>query len=156
MTALGVSGVVGAWIMLVAGGLFGGGVLLVALERVNQWQRMPVEQYAVDFRRSLYRLDPLLPILGSLAAAGAAAYAFAVDGRPAVLAAIGIGTVAVIIVGSVLIAEPINSKFRRLPEGSVPADVNRIRLRWRRFHYIRTAAALLALGSFAAAAIGGG
>lgn len=156
MTAPGVSGVVGAWLMLVAGGMFVGGITIVAVERVNQWQRMPVEQYAVDFRRTLYRLDPLLPILGALSAGGAAVYGSAVGGRAAVSAVTGIGAVVVIIVGSILIAEPMNSKFRRLPEGGVPADAERIRLRWRRFHYVRTVVAVLALASFATAAIGRG
>ncbi len=142
--------------MQVAGGLFAGGIMVVAFERVPQWQRMPVEQYAVDFRRTLHRLDPLLPILGGLSAVGAAAHVRAAGGRSAVLAATGIGVVVAIIGGSVVIAEPINSKFRRLPEGGVPTDAHRMRLRWRRFHQVRTIAALLALGSFAAAAVGHG
>jgi hypothetical protein len=55
-----------AWVMLAFGGLFSGGILIVAVERANLWQRMPVEQYVIDFRRSLYRLDPMLPIMGTL------------------------------------------------------------------------------------------
>jgi hypothetical protein len=45
-----------AWVMLAFGGLFSGGILIVAVERVNLWRRMPVDQYVIDFRRSLYRL----------------------------------------------------------------------------------------------------
>lgn len=53
-----------AWLMASFAGLFSGGILIVAVERLNLWRRMPVDQYVVDFRRSLYRLDPLMPILG--------------------------------------------------------------------------------------------
>jgi hypothetical protein len=39
-----------------------------------------------------------------------------------------------IIVASTTIAEPMNSKFRRLPEGQAPDGAERIRMTWRRFH----------------------
>jgi hypothetical protein len=52
-----------AWFILAAGGLFSGGIFFVAVERLNLWQRMPVDQYVVDFRRSVYRADLLMPIM---------------------------------------------------------------------------------------------
>jgi hypothetical protein len=36
---------------------------------------MPVDQYVVDFRRSVYRADPLMPIIGMLSELGAVAFA---------------------------------------------------------------------------------
>lgn len=60
------------------------------------------------------------------------------------LAAGGIGLLATILVTSILVAEPINSEFRRRPEGVVPPDAERLRQRWRRFHLIRTALAVAA------------
>jgi anthrone oxygenase-like protein len=136
----------GAWLMLASGGLFAGGVLVVAVERTNLWRRMPVEQYADDFRRSLSRVDPMLPILGAVSGIAAFLFAISSDGRPAALAWISTALVAVIIVGSLAVAEPINSRFRRLPEGQVPDAAERLRITWRRFHTGRT---LLALASFA-------
>jgi hypothetical protein len=59
-----------AWVMLAFGGLFSGAILVFAVERVNLWRRMPVDQYVVDFRRSLYRADPLILIMGILSALG--------------------------------------------------------------------------------------
>jgi Domain of unknown function (DUF1772) len=44
----------------------------------------------------------------------------------------------------VILAEPINSQFRRRPEGSVPPDAERLRRVWRRFHLVRTAIAVAA------------
>ena len=55
---------ISAWIMLVSCGLWAGGILIFAVERTNLWRRMPIDQYAVDFRRSLFRVDPMMPILG--------------------------------------------------------------------------------------------
>jgi Anthrone oxygenase len=140
-----------AWVMLAFGGLFSGAILIVAVERVNLWRRMPIEQYAVDFRRSLYRLDPLVPILGTLSALGAVVFALNSQGRPAILAWIGIGLIAVIMVASIVLAEPMNSKFRRLPEGQAPDGVEQLRITWRRFHWARTVVALGVLACLAAA-----
>jgi hypothetical protein len=57
------------------GGLCSGAILVFAVERVNLWRRMHVDQYVVDFRRSLYRADPLIPIMGILSAWGAVVFA---------------------------------------------------------------------------------
>ena len=140
-----------AWGMLTFGGLFSGGILIVAVERVNLWRRMPVDQYVVDFRRSLYRLDPLLPIMGTLSALGTVVFAWNSQGRAAVLAWIGVALLAVIMVASIALAEPMNSKFRRLPEGQAPEHAERLRTTWRRLHWVRTVVALGALACLAAA-----
>lgn len=43
--------------MLGAGSLFTGGVVWYAWERVWIWRRLPLTDYAVDFRRSLRKAD---------------------------------------------------------------------------------------------------
>jgi hypothetical protein len=52
---------------------------------------------------------------------------------------------------SLLIAEPMNSRFRRLPEGHVPDGAEQLRIRWRRFHQVRTLVAVAAFACLAAA-----
>jgi hypothetical protein len=136
----------GSWLMLASGGLFAGGILVVAVERTSLWRRMPVEQYAVDFRRSLARVDPMLPVLGALSCAGALLFALNSGGRPATLTWVAVGLLGVIIVSSLVVAEPINARFRRLPEGDAPADAARLRVTWRRFHYGRTLLGIAAFG----------
>jgi Domain of unknown function (DUF1772) len=143
----------GAWLMVTCGGLFGGAILFVAVERTNLWRRMTVEQYAVDFRRSLYRLDPLIPILGTLSAIGAVVFAVNTDGRAATLAWTAVALIGLIIVASIVIAEPMNSKFRRLPEGQAPEGAEQLRIVWRRFHLARTVVTLAALACLAAATV---
>ena len=137
--------------MIFFGGLFVGGVFLVAVERTNLWGRMPIEQYAIDFRRSVYRVDPMLPILGAITALSATVFAVNGQGAARELAWVAVGLLAAIIIGSTVIAEPMNSKFRRLPEGQVPQDAARIRERWRAFHTLRTILALSTLACLAAA-----
>ena len=142
-----------AWVMLAFGGLFSGAILVFAVERVNLWRRMPVDQYVVDFRRSLYRADPLIPIMGILSALGAVVFALNSGGRAAVLAWIGIALIALIMVASITLAEPMNSKFRRLPEGQAPDRVEQLQITWRRFHWARTVVALGALACLVAASV---
>jgi hypothetical protein len=137
---------IGSWLMLAAGGLFAGGILIFAVERTNLWRRMPVDQYTVDFRRSLYRVDPMLPILGVITATGTVMFALTTNGPAATLTWIATTLIAIIIVSSIVLAEPINSRFRRLPEGQQPEGAEQLRTTWRRFHYART---LLALAAFA-------
>ena len=141
-----------AWLMIVFGGLFVGGIFFVGVERTNLWRRMPIEQYAIDFRRSLYRLDPLMPILGAVSALAAAVFALTSGGPASALAWIGVALITVIMIASIAVAEPMNSKFRRLPEGEAPEGAEELRIKWRRFHWMRAVIALVSLGCLAAAA----
>ena len=140
---------ISAWIMLVSCGLWAGGILIFTVERTNPWRRMPIDQYAVDFRRSLFRVDPMMPILGVLA--GAAATIFALQRSGA--AWTGLVFIALVVVASITVAEPINSMFRRLPEGQVPQRAEHYRTLWRHFHTVRNLAAPAALACLAAAAV---
>jgi len=142
---------VGTWLMLVSGGLWAGAILIFTVERTNLWARMSIEQYTVDFRRSLYRVDPLLPALGVISCGGAAVFALGSHGRAQLLGWISLALVAAVILCSIVIAEPINSKFRRLAEGQVPVGAEQYRARWRRFHAIRGVLALIGFACMAAA-----
>jgi Domain of unknown function (DUF1772) len=133
-------------VMLGAGGLFTGGVVWYAWERVWIWRRLTLEAYAVDFRRSVRKADPALPILLVMCATAAGAFAWLTDGAGRALAAAAIALLAGILVSSIVLAEPINSQFRRVAEGTVPPDADRLRRRWRRFHLVRTALAVAAFG----------
>jgi len=142
-----------AWVMLAFGGLFSGAILIYSVDRVHVWRRMPIDQYVVDFRRSVHRADPLVPIMGVLSALGAVVFALNNGGRAAVLAWTGLALIALIMVASITLAEPINSKFRRLPEGQAPDRVEQLRIAWCRFHRARTVVALGALACLVAAGV---
>src|SRR5262249_34738241 len=85
-----------------------------AIDRAPIWARMPLEQYAVDFRRPLYRADPLQPILLVITAAGVVLFARSASGAAAQFGWAGVAQIGAIFVASLLIAEPMNSQFRRL------------------------------------------
>lgn len=131
--------------MLGTGCLFTGGIVWYAWERVWIWRRLPLTDYAVDFRRSLRKADPALPILGVTCATAAGAFAWLSHGTARTLTEVGIALLAVIILSSIVLAEPINSQFHRRREGEVPPDAERLRVFWRRFHLARTGLAVTAL-----------
>jgi hypothetical protein len=131
-------------VMLGAGGVFTGGIIWYAWERVWIWRRLPVAEYAVDFRRSVRKADPAMPILLVVCGLAAGVFASQAGGTARALAVAAIGLLAVILVSSIILAEPINSQFRRRPEGVVPPDAERLRRRWRRFHLFRTGIAIAA------------
>jgi hypothetical protein len=144
---------ISAWLMLFFGGLWAGGILIFAVERTNLWQRMPIDQYTVDFRRSLFRADPMMPILAVLTGINSTVFAILLEGgAERVLAWSGTGFNVLVIITSVAIGEPINSKFRRLPEGQIPERAEHYRDLWRKFHTVRTFAALASLACLTAAA----
>jgi hypothetical protein len=132
-------------VMLGAGGLFTGGLVWYAWERVWIWSRLDLSEFAVDFRRSVRKADPAMPILLVVCGVAAGVFAWLADGGARMLALAGIGLLAVILVASVVVAEPFNSQFRRLPEGVVPPQAERLRRCWRRFHLVRTALGVAAM-----------
>lgn len=131
-------------VMLCAGGIFTGGIVWYAWERVWIWRRLTLLEYAIDFRRSLRKADPAMPIILVVSASSAAVFAWRAGGEARTLAAVGIALLMTILVTSIVIAEPINSAFRRRPEGDVPPDAERLRRRWRHFHLVRAALAVAA------------
>jgi len=132
-------------LMLIPCAVWAGIIVCYAVERINLWARMPIEQFAVDFRRSVFRVDPLQPILGLITIAGAIWFGLTATGDASTFAWIGVGFLAFVMVSSVAIAEPINSAFRKLPEGQVPVGAPEMRVRWARFHLVRTVATLATL-----------
>lgn len=142
-----------AWLMIMACGLWAGVILTFQVERINLWARMPIEQFVVDFRRSLFRVDPLQPILAALASIAGGYFAWFSLGTPSLLAWIGVALMVFVVVASIIIAEPINSRFRDLPEGQLPDGAERYRIAWRRFHTARTIFTLAALGCCAGAVV---
>ena len=106
----------------------------------------------IDFRRSLYRVDPLQPILGIVAILAAVTFALNVDGSASFLAWTGIALIVAVIALSIAVPERINSQFRRREEGEVPPNADVLRVRWRTFHYIRLAPAIAGFMSLILAA----
>jgi Domain of unknown function (DUF1772) len=139
-------------LMLGAGSLFTGGLVWYAWERVWIWRRLDLRDFAVDFRRSVRKADPAMPILLLICGAAAGAFALLTKGMPRTLALAGVGLLVVILISSIVVAEPINSRFRGLPEGVVPPEAEGLRRRWRRFHLLRAGLGMAAFACFITAA----
>jgi hypothetical protein len=131
-------------VMLGAGGIFTGGIVWYAWERVWIWRQLTLLEYAIDFRRSLRKADPAMPILLVVCGTAAGAFAYVTNGTARALALAGIGLHALSLASPFVVAEPINSQFRRRPEGVVPPDAEQLRTVWRRFHLLRAALAVTA------------
>lgn len=134
-------------LMIVPAAIWAGIIVCYAVERVNLWARMPIEQYVVDFRRSVYRADPLSPILAILALVGAVIFALTAGGLASTLAWVGAVLIVVVVAGSIAFSERINSEFRKREEGDAPPQAALLRERWRTLHMIRTVPTIVALVS---------
>lgn len=139
-------------VSLLTCGIWAGIVFTYAIERVNLWARMPLPQYVIDFRRSLFRIDPLQPILAIVSILAAVVFALNTRGVSAALTWSAIGLIALVIIMSIALPERINSLFRRRPEGEAPPDVETLRSRWRTLRYLRTAPTIAAFLALALAA----
>jgi uncharacterized membrane protein len=144
---------IAAWLMVVFCGIWTGGINVIAVDRLSVWNRMSIQEYAVDFRRLLFRVDPMMPILAIVTLISAVYFAMYTNPLASKAAWIGAGLVLLVIIASVSLAEPVNSKFRRVPEGTVPEGADRYRVFWRRFHMCRNVAAIIAFACLAAAAV---
>ncbi|WP_020415658.1 DUF1772 domain-containing protein [Amycolatopsis sp. ATCC 39116] len=134
-------------------GIWTGAVTTIAWERIPVWRRLDLVSRAVDFRRSLKRMDPTMPIVAVVILALGGMYALRHDGAARVLTWLGFAGVALIVVGSIVLLEPINSKFRRLPEGTPPEHAATLFVRWSWLHIVRAGVAIASLALFVAATV---
>jgi hypothetical protein len=131
--------------MLISGGLFAGGVVSIAWERLPAWRVAELSKFRVDFAHTLRRVDRLQPALLVVSLGSTVAFALSGDGvarTSALLAAVGF---LVVLIGSGAWLVPLQ---RRLvsAEGELPArEGERLRAQWLRGHVIRTVIALAAL-----------
>jgi hypothetical protein len=96
---------------LVFCGLWSDGILIFVVERTDLWRRNAPEQHAVDFRRSLFRVDPMPPILGVIARASATLFALNRSGAATALPRIEAGWVALVVLRRLRSANRSNRNF---------------------------------------------
>ena len=133
--------------MMVSGGLFVGGVVSIAWERLPTWRNVPLTEFRGSFAHTLRRVDRLQPALLSVLLVSTVGFAITAEGPARSLGWVAAAGFVAILVGSVAWLVPIQ---RRLTSGSA-VDAERLRNRWLRGHLIRTVAAI-ALFIVAAAA----
>jgi Domain of unknown function (DUF1772) len=129
--------------MLISGGLFAGGVLSIAWERVPAWRTSDFPEFRRAFAHTLRRVDRVQPALLVVCLVSTIGFAISADGTertPALVAAAGL---LIVLVGSGAWLVPIQ---RRLVKSQLPErEVERLRAQWLRGHVIRTVVALTSL-----------
>jgi Domain of unknown function (DUF1772) len=128
--------------MLLSGGLFAGGVLVIAWERVPAWRATDLADFQAGFAHTLRRVDRLQPALLVVCAGATIGFAGSAGGAARILAALAAGGLLAVLVGSVAVLVPLQRRL--VAPGSTPpsADVEALRARWLRGHLVRSAVAL--------------
>jgi Domain of unknown function (DUF1772) len=134
--------------MVVSGGLFAGGVMLIALERVPVWRATKAPDFRTGFAQTLRRVDRLQPALLSICLVSTIGFAVTANGGASTIAWFGAVGFLLILVGSAAWLIPIQRTLKADSE-LPPSSVNALRGRWLLGHLIRT---VLAVGLFAVTA----
>jgi hypothetical protein len=138
--------------MLVSGGLFAGGVMSIAWERVPAWRRTQLAEFRTGFADTLRRVDRLQPALLSVSLASTIGFAVTAAGSARTLAAFAASGFLLILVGSVVWLVPIQRTLQSSSKLSA-ATVDELRTRWLRGHLIRAVAGVVLFGLAVAATI---
>jgi Domain of unknown function (DUF1772) len=142
-----------AFLMLVSGGLFAGGVSALAWDRIPAWRSMPVAEFRRDFAGVVQKADRVQP--GLLVAAIVASFGFGLTdpGTARILALIGASGFMATLIGSVAVLVPLQR--RMIASSSLEGGaLERMRHRWFRGHVARTLVGIASFLLVASAAAG--
>jgi hypothetical protein len=131
--------------MLISGGLFAGGVVSIAWERLPAWRATELSDFRIAFAHTLRRVDRLQPALLVVCLASTIGFALSADDGAQLLALLAAAGFLAVLVGSGALLVPVQ---RRLvsSEAELPSpEAERLRRLWLRGHLIRTVVALVAL-----------
>jgi Domain of unknown function (DUF1772) len=137
-----------AILMVMTAGLFAGGVLVIAWERIPVWRRMPPDRFRVDFAAVIRRADMIQPSLLVVAIVATGGFAFTQVGAARALALVGGIGFSLTLLASVAILVPLQ---RRIIAGRVEAS-DAVRRRWFLGHLGRTGVSMTSFLLVAAAA----
>jgi hypothetical protein len=138
-----------------AGGVAAGGMLVYLVGILPLRSRMGAAPFLQVHLLSSPRIDRVIPpgiVLSGLAALLAAA-AGGLGPRAALAAVLGAAGAGIVSAISLAVHRPLNGRLRALSEGGAGPELAGALDRWRRFHALRTAAALLAFAAYVVAAL---
>ena len=134
--------------MLLSSGLFVGGLVAIAWERIPAWRASDLADFRTGFAHTLRRMDRLQPALLVVCLGSTIGFAGSTGGAARTLAALAAGGLLVVLVGSVALLVPIQRRLVASGPAPPSAATEVLRARWLGGHLVRTA---LALGCFALA-----
>jgi len=140
-----------AWatMMILAGGLFAGGVTTFAWSHIPLWREMPPPRFVPDFAQTIRRADKVEPALLLTAIVSATAFASTAGSAAAVLALFGAGGFLTTLIGSAVALVPLQRRILTASPHQSDA-IDRMRMRWFGGHLGRSA---LSVVSFIAVAL---
>lgn len=108
--------------MLISGGLFAGGVVWIAWERVPAWRAAELPEFLTTFAHTLRRVDRLQPALLVIFMVSTVGFALSDDGpsRAPALSAAGAGLI--IMVGSVAWLVPLQKRMVAFDANHAPPE----------------------------------
>lgn len=140
-------------LMLTSGGLFTGGVVAIAWERIPVWRESDLVTFRAAFAHTLRRMDHLQPALVLTSLVSAIGFAIGANGAGRAVAILAAAGFILILAGSGAWLVPIQKRLVR-SGGEEPApELERLKRQWLRGHRIRTAVAVAALALAAIAAL---
>jgi hypothetical protein len=129
--------------ILVGGGLFGGGVISIAWERIPAWRRSDLAEFRTGFAHTLRQVDRLQPALLSVTLASTVGFATTANGPARTLGFVAATGFLAILVGSLAWLVPIQRRLKASGSDQASATIERLRTQWLQGHVVRTALALV-------------
>jgi hypothetical protein len=139
--------------MLISGGLFTGGVVSIAWERVPAWRDSEHVAFRAAFAHTLRRMDLLQPALFSTCSVSTIGFAIGASGAPRAFAVIAAAAFLLILAGSGAWLVPVQRRLVTSAAGEPSPELERLQRQWVRGHLIRTVVAVAALTLAAVAAL---
>jgi hypothetical protein len=131
--------------MLLSGGLFAGGVVSIAWERLPAWNASDPFEFRAAFAYTLQRVDRLQPALAAVSLISTIGFAISADGGARTLAGLAAAGFGVILVGSGAWLVPLQRRLVAPRPEEAHVDTATLRRQWFRGHQIRATVALLSL-----------
>jgi hypothetical protein len=128
--------------MLLSGGLFVGGLVAIAWERIPAWRTSNLADFRIGFAHTLRRVDRLQPALLVVCLGSAIGFASSAGGAARTLAGLAAGGFLVVLVGSLAVLVPIQRRLVASGPAPPPPAAEVLRARWVGGHLVRTALAL--------------
>jgi hypothetical protein len=128
--------------MLLSGGVFAVGLVVIAWERVPAWRATDLVDFRTGFAHTLRQVDRLQPALLVVCLGATIGFASSTDGAARTLALLAAGGLLAVLVGSVAVLVPLQRRLVAAGSAPPPPDIEALRARWLAGHLVRTAVAL--------------
>jgi hypothetical protein len=139
-------------VMLLAGGMFAGGVVTIAWTRSPVWTTMAVPVFMADFERTIRTADKVQPALAVAALVATIGAALTTEGAARIAAVAGAAGLLAILAASGAILVPLQRRIIASASDDL-VTIDSMRARWIRGHLGRSGLAVLSFAAVVIAAV---